>query len=49
VRAVEGGAGIAGTVDAADDVAAGGLDGQDALAGGGPDMPAVVGYAVDAG
>ena len=49
VRAVEGGAGVAGAVERARELAALGIEGDQLGAGGGPDAAAVVGDAVDAG
>ncbi|MCY1527517.1 hypothetical protein D9M68_625850 [compost metagenome] len=46
--AVEGGAGVAGDVDAARGFAARGVEGDQLLAGGGPHLVAVVRHAVDA-
>ena len=48
VRAVEGGAGVAGAVQRARGLAAGGIEGDQRGAGGGPDALAVVGDAVHA-
>ncbi len=46
VRAVEGGAGVAGAVERARELAARGIEGDQPGAGGGPDAAAVVGDAV---